>query len=219
VTTPNVPSKDAILLLTASTKINAPASFIFDILMNTSTYPAWSTFIPKVTIESHPSPPESQTTAGATSPDQDPVLKLDTKFTFYANMSSDPPSKAKLHPTRLVVTDISTPSSQSTYIPAAELASEPTYTKDLSSVYRVAWMSLKSGMFDVGPTAERFNEVIVLGEESCEVRTWECMSGVTAHAVKWIYKTTLEGKLQDWCDEVKKYGEVEWKKEWGRSGN
>jgi hypothetical protein len=215
VTTPNVPSKNAVFSVTASTKINAPASFIFDILLNTSTYPEWSTFIPKATIGSHLVSTNAQTSE-TTSPDS--VLKLGSKFTFYANMSTDPPSKAKLHPTNLIVTDISTPTNPSNYIPAATLTLEPTYTKDLGSVYRVAWMSHKSGALDVGPTAERFNEVIVLGEELCEIRTWECMGGVISHVVKWMYRATLDGKLQDWCDELKVYGELEWKKEWARSG-
>jgi len=217
VTTPKVPSKNAVFSVTASTKIHAPASFILEILLTTSTYPEWSTFIPKVTIESHPASTNEQTSDASTiSPD--PVLKIGSIFTFYANMSTDAPSKAKLYPTNLIVTDISTPAKQSTYIPAATLTSEPTYTKDLGSVYRVAWTSHKSGILDVGPTAERFNEVIVLGEELCEVRTWECMGGVVAHAVKWMYRATLDRKLQDWCDELKVYGELEWKKEGGKSG-
>ena len=77
------------------------------------------------------------------------------------------------------------------------LAADPTYMTDLQSVYRVAWASDKNGMFDVGPVAERFHEVIVRGDEVCEVRNWECQGGLVAHMVKWIFGATLNQEVSD----------------------
>jgi hypothetical protein len=117
------------------------------------------------------------------------------------------------HATPLVVTDISTPAQPSAYIPDDTLASDPTYTSDLSIVYRVAWAGDKSSTFTVGPSTERFHEIIVRSEQQCEVRTWECMGGAVAHVVKWMYKSTLEAKFGDWCRELKSYGERKWEQE------
>ncbi|KAF2680261.1 hypothetical protein K458DRAFT_421488 [Lentithecium fluviatile CBS 122367] len=125
------------------------------------------------------------------------------------------PTSSKSFPTHLIVTDISTPSQPSNYIPLSTLTSESTYTSDLSTVYRVAWAGDKTGLLPSGPNTERFHEVIVKGEELCEVRTWECMGGVLAHAVKWMYRKTLETRFAEWCGELKGYGEKRWREERG----
>jgi hypothetical protein len=207
-TTPRVPLKHAILALSASTKINAPASYIFNIILDTSTYPEWSTFVPKVTIQSHPTTTDQTPEVTA----KDSILKVGTKFTFHIKMDAN---SSKYNPTNLVVDDISTPDHPSDYIPSSTLASEPTYTADLESVYRVAWASDPSGLLAAGLHAHRFHEVIVRGEEMCEVRTWECMAGILTHAVKWMYKQTLENKFEECCAELKEYGEKKWAGEKG----
>ncbi|KAF2034597.1 hypothetical protein EK21DRAFT_55892 [Setomelanomma holmii] len=199
-TTPTVPLKTQVFSLHASTTIHTPASFIFAILLDTSTYPDWCTFIPKVDIVS-PSPNSGILTSGM-------------KITFHACMGA---AGSSTRPTPLVVTDISTPTNPSEYIPASTLTSDPTYTSDLSTVYRVSWASDKSSSSAVGPSTERFHEVLVWGEEECKVRTWECMGGAVAHVVKWMYKGTLEGKFESWCAELKGYGERKWGEEKGKT--
>ena len=37
----------AVLLLTTRTRINAPASLVFDILSDTATWPLWNTYVPR----------------------------------------------------------------------------------------------------------------------------------------------------------------------------
>ncbi|KAH7072628.1 hypothetical protein BKA63DRAFT_515380 [Paraphoma chrysanthemicola] len=198
VTSPTVPHNSQVFTLNASILIHAPASFIFNILLDTSTYPEWCTFIPKVDVISH-----SNST-------QDAHLELGTKMIFHACMGA-PGSSTRATP--LVVTDLSTPESLSTYIPLDTLVSEPVYTSDPSTVYRVAWASDKTSAFDVGPTAERFHEVIVRGEDKCEVRTWECMGGKVAHVVKWMYQGTLQTKFVEWCRDLREFGERRWVEE------
>jgi hypothetical protein len=128
-------------------------------------------------------------------------------------MSPTSTTNPKLFPTHLRVTDLSTPSNPSSYIPTATLSAEPTYTADLSTVYRVAWADDKRHAWEVGPTVERFTEVIVRGEHECEVRTWECQGGAVAHVVKWMYKGVLERKFSQWGEELRVFGQAMWLKE------
>lgn len=208
VSTPSISVKDGVFAVTGATRINAPASFIFDILLDTSTYPEWCTFVPKVVIDEQPSP--AVQLAGAVADDKSSVLKLGTKFTFFAVIGS-PGSKQT--PSPLIVSDVSTPSEPSSYVPRATLEASPVYTADLSQIYRVAWKGDKVGFYAWGLNVERFHEVIVRGEDQCEVRTWEVMGGVLAHITKWLYRTTLDQKFDDWCAELKAFGEKKWAEE------
>ncbi|KAK5717153.1 hypothetical protein LTR15_009042 [Elasticomyces elasticus] len=186
--TVNVPRKDGILPVYASIRINAPAQDVFAALLNVSDYGKWNTFCPEVKIQGQ----DTQT------------LQPDVPFTFYVVMnSSKPDSKTE---TGLRVSDISTPSSPSTYVPQSTLETDGSWTADLQKVYRVAWKS-EGGFVAKGLRSERFHEVIVLGENECEVRTWEVMGGVLAHTVKWMYKQTLMDKFELWCKDLKKYCE------------
>ncbi|KAK5689966.1 hypothetical protein LTR17_026092 [Elasticomyces elasticus] len=186
--TVNVPRKDGILPVYASIRINAPAQDVFAVLLNVSDYGKWNTFCPEVKIQGQ----DTQ------------KLQPDTPFTFYVVMnSSKPDSRTE---TGLRVSDISTPSSPSTYVSQSTLETDGSWTADLQKTYRVAWKS-EGGFVAKGLRSERFHEVIVLGENECEVRTWEVMGGVLAHTVKWMYKQTLMDKFELWCKDLKKYCE------------
>ncbi|KAK4906875.1 hypothetical protein LTR49_024025 [Elasticomyces elasticus] len=186
--TVNVPRKDGILPVHASIRINAPAQDVFAALLNVSDYGKWNTFCPEVKIQGQ----DAQ------------KLQPDTPFTFYVVMnSSKPDSRTE---TGLRVSDISTPSSPSTYVPQSTLEADGSWTADLQKIYRVAWKS-EGGFVAKGLRSERFHEVIVLEENECEVRTWEVMGGVLAHTVKWMYKQTLMDKFELWCNDLKKYCE------------
>ncbi|KAF2125676.1 hypothetical protein P153DRAFT_323742, partial [Dothidotthia symphoricarpi CBS 119687] len=188
VTTPKVPTSKSVLTITASTPIHAPAHVVFALLLDTSTYPIWNPFVPKVTITSHPDNTPTQ-------PNE--TLQKGTKFTFHAIMGA-PGSTPAL--TNLIVSDISTPEHPSDYVPAAMLTQ---FHSDLATVYRMAWANDPDTMLARGLQNERFHEVIVRGEEECEVRTWEVMGGVMAWAVRWMYKGVLEAKFGEWCGGLK----------------
>ncbi|KAF9697410.1 hypothetical protein EKO04_004987 [Ascochyta lentis] len=205
VSTPTVSVQDSVFATTGSTLIDAPASFIFDILLDTSTYSDWCTFVPRVVVDTQL--PNVAHHNGSKADNESPVLKLGTKFTFFAVMGG-PGSKQT--PTHLIISDISTPSEPSSYIPSPTLETSPVYTADLSNVYRVAWKGDTIDFFAKGLHTERFHEVIVRGPEQCEVRTWEVMGGVLAHTVKWLYRKTLDKKFSEWCAELKAFGEVKW---------
>ncbi|KAK5942748.1 hypothetical protein PMZ80_005314 [Knufia obscura] len=61
--TPNIRASEAILVLHASTEINAPASLVFRTLRNTETWRDWNRFVPKVNITYQPPEEDSATTA------------------------------------------------------------------------------------------------------------------------------------------------------------
>ena len=205
VSTPTVSAAEGVLAVAGSAQINAPASFVFDILLDTALYPKWCSFVPRVVINEQPSSTNHDLSVEATS--KPVVLRPNTKFTFYAVMGG-PGSKET--PTHLVISDVSTPSAPSSYISPATLEASSVFTADLSSVYRVAWKGDKADTYAKGLTFERFHEVIVRDQERCEVRTWEVMGGVLAYAVKWLYKKTLDRKFSEWCTELKAFSEGEW---------
>ena len=118
----------------------------------------------------------------------------------------NPSRPDKVNPTQLRVTDISTPEERSTYIPTDVLTNDGTYTSDLGNVYRIAWKG-EGGFVAKGLRSERFSEVIVRGENECEVRTWELMGGVLAKTVKWFYKDTLNQRFEDWATDLKRFCE------------
>ena len=191
----NVPSKDAILTISASTHIKAPAALVFDVLLDVTSYGQWNTFCPKVTIETQPKKQSDSRTD---------TLQLGTVFTLDAIMDSKKPDKPT--PTQVKVTDISTPSEPSSYIPSNILENDASYTADLHRLYRISW-KCEGGFVSRGLKTERFNEVIALNENECVARTWENQGGVLAHTVKWMYKQTLQEKFALWCKDLKRYSE------------
>lgn len=214
VSTPTVSAQEKVFAITGSAHVNAPASFIFTILLDTSTYSEWCTFVPKVVIDAQPSDVIQHD--GGNIQEKSSMLQLGSKFTFFAVMGA-PGSKQT--PTHLIISDMSTPSEPSSYIPSATLEASPSYTANLSNVYRVAWKGDKIDFFAKGLNTERFHEVIVRGQEQCEVRTWEVMGGVLAHTVKWLYRKTLDKKFDEWCAELKAFGERRWAEHKQEEGN
>ena len=191
-TTPIVPRSSVILAVHGSTHIAAPASLVWQILLDVSKYPQWNTFCPRATVHSQPQ---------AVATTEKHVLQKDTSVTFHVVMDSSKP--LKITDTQLRVTDVSTPERPSDYVFRENQSAEDTsFTRDLTKVYRISWTT-EGGFVARGLRSERFHEIIELGEHSCEVRTWECQGGILARAVKFYYKDVLMTKFQQWCDELK----------------
>ena len=193
-TTMVVPRESVILPTYASIEIDAPASVVWEVLLNVNKYPNWNSFCPKVTIRSQPQGTDTH----------DPNLHNGTSFIFHVVMDSKKPTSYT--ETQLRVLDISTPDQPSSYIPQAKLDSDPAFTSDLSKLYRISWTT-EGGFVARGLKSERFHEIIVLNEKSCLVRTWECQGGSLARAVKWMYKDTLKQKFVEWCEDLKRESE------------
>ncbi|KAK3048552.1 hypothetical protein LTR09_010046 [Extremus antarcticus] len=192
-TTQYIPRQEAIMTISGSARINAPASQVFDAVLNVGEFGQWNTFCPRVTLQQQPDGHASSAR-----------LQLGTKFTFHVIMNSDKPQSENA--AALMVCDLSTPTSPSSYVPKAVLEGDGSYTADLSTVYRVGWRN-QDGLMAKGLRAGRFHEVIVLSNKECEVRTWELQSGLLVYIVKALYQKTLEEKFQMWCDDLKKFCE------------
>ncbi|CAA9957847.1 hypothetical protein PTMSG1_01427 [Pyrenophora teres f. maculata] len=195
-TTKIVPRKDAIVQLPYSTKIHAPAALVFDTVLNIGDYPKWNTWIPSGRILTQP--------ASAAASDNSSRMHIGSTMVFNVVMNASKPNS--ITETQLKVVDISTPSSPTTYLEPGLLA-DPSFTADLTKVYRVSWTG-HGAMASWGVLRlERFHEVIVRGEGECEVRTWELMGGVMARVVKGLLEGTLREKVGVWCADLKAYCE------------
>jgi hypothetical protein len=190
-----VPRKNAILQISYSTVIRAPAPLVFDTVLHVAEYSLWNTWVPSAHIVSQPKEAESDV-----DPNDLSRMRIGSIMNFDVVM--DPKKPNKINHTPLRVVDICTPSAPTQYIPPAMLE-DPTFTADLNKVYRVSWTG-HGGLYALGMSLERFHEVIVLGETECEVRTWEIMSGALARVVKLMFQDTLREKLGLWCEDLKR---------------
>lgn len=129
------------------------------------------------------------------------ILHKDTQFTFRVVMNSAKPNSKVDSSQR--VTDISTPEQQSSYVPDDILKEDGSFEPDLGRVWRIAWTT-EGGFAARGLKAERFNEIIDLGDGRCEYRSWECQGGLLARTVKWFYEKTLQEKFETWCEDLKR---------------
>lgn len=194
-TTKVVARKDAVLTNYCSTHVAAPASRVFEALLRVDEYHKWNTWIPGAQIVQQ-----------GTSKDTDDLgrMQVGAILNFPSIMDAKRPDKAM--DTGLQVTDISTPDNPTEYVSKEVLENDGSFTSDLTRVYRVAW-ALHGGFVAKGLKSERFHEVIVTGENDCEVRTWELMAGILAYTVKWMYQTTLKEKFELWTSDLKRWCE------------
>ncbi|KAF7670694.1 hypothetical protein GT037_011145 [Alternaria burnsii] len=205
VTSKIVPRENAVFQISYSTVVRAPAPLVFDTVLHAANYPAWNTWVPRAEILTQPSSPEGPQDGKAS----DDAARLRHRMTigctmrFTVVMNADKPDAVTLTPLKVV--DICTPSSPTSYLTPEQLE-DPAFTADLSKVYRVSWTG-NGGMYAFGMKLERFHEVIVTGENECEVRTWEIMGGMLSRLVKVLYEDTLKGKVGLWCEDLKKYCE------------
>ncbi|KAH7351493.1 hypothetical protein BKA66DRAFT_430646 [Pyrenochaeta sp. MPI-SDFR-AT-0127] len=193
-----IPRKNAVLQLSYSINVRAPAPRVFDSILHVAEYPKWNTWVPSARILTQPLSSE---------PDFDPNdfshMRVGSVMNFGVVMDANKPSKVT--PTPLKVVDICTPTNPSSYL-SPDLLADPTFTADLSKVYRVSWTG-EGGFSNYGMKLERFHEVIVIDEHDCEVRSWEIMSGILSQVVKLMYERTLREKLGLWCRDLKTYCE------------
>ncbi|EME38057.1 hypothetical protein DOTSEDRAFT_57656 [Dothistroma septosporum NZE10] len=205
---PTVPRQDAVFQSSGTCRINAPAALVFENVLRLDKYENWNSFVPEARIVSN----RSSRPGPDLTPDEQAAEAVDDNFShmkkgaimhFFVIMNSAKPKNTTQ--TELQVTDISTPDKPSDYLDA-EALKDPAYTSDLSKVYRISWKS-HGGFVSRGLKTERFHEIIVLGENECELRTWEVYGGVLAHTVKWMYQKTLNAKFQLWADDLRKYSE------------
>lgn len=203
--TPTIPAENATLHIGSSTLISAPSSKVWAALTDTSTWPTWNSFVPRVTIRSQPDTPAHQAPTDPEGPTQQqqaqaepststalsPILQKGTKMTFHVRMD---PTSTKPQASRdvgLVVTEFQPPN------PETRAAGRIVWAAD----YEAAGSMPRSLL-----AAERVHEVVD-AEGGTEVRNWEAQAGWAVYAVKWLYGKKLQTLFEGWVDELRGFVE------------
>ncbi|KAL2865829.1 SRPBCC domain-containing protein [Aspergillus lucknowensis] len=202
--TPNIPSASAIFCAQSSTVIDAPIDQVWITLTDTSTWPSWNKFVPRVTIREQPD----------TSDNDSPTLKLGSRITFHVNMypnsgpgdaSETQPNNAKPRDTFLRIIECEAPSSST-------LSGTETGTRNGKKA-RIVWASDASAdgyIMSTLLTAERVHElreVEVEGKTMTEVRNWESQVGYLAYVVRWMFDGRLKENFKIWESGLKRFAE------------
>ncbi|KAL4901370.1 hypothetical protein BDW74DRAFT_86004 [Aspergillus multicolor] len=193
--TPNIPASSATLGIQSSTLIDAPIQDVWNALTDTSTYPRWNRFVPRVTIREQPDEHEDAT-----------ILKNGTRFTFHVNMypetNDEPqPQKSNLRDTFLQIIEFEPP--------ATRTGNDSDLIKG-----RVVWASDPAAdgyVMSSLLTAERVHEVEEVidgnGKRMTKVTNWESQIGGLAYVVRWMFGARLRANFEIWERSLKEYAE------------
>ncbi|KAJ5475498.1 hypothetical protein N7539_007785 [Penicillium diatomitis] len=204
--TPNIDVHDAVLQIGSSALVAAPSTRVWAALLDTSTWPEWNTFVPRVTIRSQTgttqadttepdSAPGTETPAASTAPTPSlsPRLCKGTRMTFHVRMDPTSTKPQAARDTHLVVTECVAPD------PATR------------SPGRIVWVSDTDAPGGFAPsllTAERVHEVVdVGGGEAAEVRNWELQRGYLVYVVKWVFGARLRRNFELWVSDLRAFVE------------
>lgn len=195
--TPNLLASSATFQVGSSIFIAAPSSKVWAALTDTSTWPSWNSFVPRVTIRSQPDT-RSDNDHNDTST-LSPVLQLGTRLTFHVRMDPDSSQRQAATDIHLVITE---------YVP-------PDAAKGTTG--RICWALDFDVRGAMGPSllkAERVHELkdveITEGENvlrGTEVRNWECQAGWLVYVVKWMYGGKIRRNFELWVQDLKNYVE------------
>lgn len=187
--TPSIQPTEAGLHLGSSAFINAPAAQVWDALTDTSTWPSWNKFVPRVTIRAQPNaePQPSDNDSSALSP----ILQAGTRFTFHVRMDpfSDKPQAAQN--VNLFITEYTAPNRETGTV------GRITWAADYDAPGTMARSLLK---------AERTHEITEV-EGGTEVRNWEAQVGWVVYIVRWMYGERLQRCFELWVNDLKGFVE------------
>lgn len=200
--TPHVPLSKATVSSHSSISIPCPegsdisSKTVWDALTDTSTYPKWNRFVPRVTIREQPD--DNGDRDGSNLP---PILQLGTRFTFHANMDAptttsakDAASSQKLHATYLVITELDPPD------PATKKPGRIVWASDTAA---------KGGYSAWQLYYERVHEIAEIDDDgrgrTVEVTNWENQTGVLAHAVKRMFGSKIQTSFEVWVEDLKSF--------------
>jgi hypothetical protein len=197
--TPTMTPATATINLHSSIAIsNTSVPTVWNTLIDTSTWPQWNRFVPRVTIREQPS--SSPSTEAAHPQGISPFLRLGTKMTFHANMDgaghATPLSDAKdLREAHLVVSVFEPPTEGKPFgriVWATDTAAPGAFA---------GWLLY----------AERAHEISSQDDDDDEsnvrVENWELQKGLLTHIVKGIFGKRLQGLFQVWVDDLKAFVE------------
>ncbi|KAJ5884941.1 hypothetical protein N7495_009451 [Penicillium taxi] len=190
--TPNIPTTKATLHIGSSTFIAAPSHRVWATLTDTSTWPNWNSFVPRVTIRSQPKTSTEETEGNSLSP----ILQPGTKVTFHVRMDPTSTKAQAARDVHLVVTECVKPSVVN------------------NTVGTIVWISDFEVPGAMGPsllTAERVHELtdaISEGVSGTEVRNWEAQVGWLVYIVKALFGTKLQVNFEHWVNDLKGFVEA-----------
>ena len=175
---------DTIVSPSAQVHIAAPASHVFKVLLDTSSWPEWNSFCPQVDVT------PASSSSNSEGLDVGAIMNLHVRMTPSSGLRQQKVSVTELRRSQ---------------------AEESNALDDASGMpcYTVSWQV--EGMPQWLLRGFRTSEVKGSedGEES-EFRTWEFQAGPLARVVKLIYGTTLQERFQDWADDLKAFSEKTW---------
>ncbi|KAL2846978.1 hypothetical protein BJY01DRAFT_213068 [Aspergillus pseudoustus] len=203
--TPNIPSALAVLRIQSSILVDAPIDQVWTALTDTSTWPSWNKFVPRVTIREQP----------ASTDNASPTLSPGSRFTFHVNMYPDAETPADSATAR----QLGDVNLRDTYLkiieyealtPASSFKASPSQKRKA----RIVWASdaaadgyIMSSLL----TAERVHELSEVqcddGKTRTEVRNWESQIGYLAYVVRWMFEGRLRGNFAVWESGLKGYVE------------
>jgi hypothetical protein len=200
--TPNIPSASAVLRIQSSIVIDGPIDQVWAALTDTSTWPSWNKFVPRVTIREQPESTE----------DDSPTLNLGSRFTFHVNMypESETPADAA------TAKQLGNVNLRDTYLKVIECEPPSASTPTQGRKARIVWASdgaadglIMSSLL----AAERVHELVevqVEGEEGkvvTQVHNWELQVGYLAYVVRWMFEGRLKENFGIWESGLKGYVE------------
>ncbi|CAI7630514.1 unnamed protein product [Penicillium crustosum] len=193
--TPSIPIDKATLHIGSSTFITAPSHEVWAALTNTSTWPSWNTFVPRVSIRSQPAPDPSPSTSA---PDPTPASTATpttqstrTKFTLHVRMDSTSTKPQPATDVHVYVSEFRVPNAET------------------GEVGRIVWCADHEASGSFSPSllkAERVHEITAV-EGGTEVRNWEAQVGWLVYVVRWMYKAKLEANFEMWVADLKGFVE------------
>ncbi|KAJ5114995.1 hypothetical protein NUU61_000754 [Penicillium alfredii] len=185
--TPNIPATDATLHIGSSIFIAAPSTKVWSALTDTSTWPSWNSFVPRVTIRSQPDTPlpnENDSNHQTSSPSLSPVLRNGTRLTFHVRMD---PTSTSTKPqaasdVQLMVVDYEAPNPET------------------GTVGRIVWAADFDAPGAMAPS-------LLTAERVHEVRGMEAQVGWLVYVVRWMYGTKLQQNFELWVQDLKTFVE------------
>lgn len=173
--TPSLNGSDAVYYAYSSATTTAPAEKTWQTLIDTSTWPSWNSFCPRVTIRHQPGQHELS-----------PILQNGTRMTFHVHMDPNSPAETDVY---LVVTLFEPPEGGKTGRIAwsADYTASGTLPRFLLQAERV---------HEIEPFGE--------GRGS-EVRNWEVQVGYAAYAVRWMYGRVVQEAFEKWVQDLRSY--------------
>jgi len=175
--TPSLNGSDAIYYAHSSAATTAPAEKTWQTLIDTSTWPSWNSFCPRVTIRHQPGQDELSST-----------LQNGTQMTLHVHMDRNSPAETDVH---LVVTQFEPPDS------ATNKTGRIAWSSDYTASGTLPRFLLQ---------AERVHEIKPVDEgRGSEVRNWEVQVGYAAYAVRWMYGRVVQEAFERWVEDLGRY--------------